>query len=266
MTSNKGLRPDSQCHRRLDILSPQRTGTPIGSLRSPSSRAARRSVPQAQSTATDPPDEALPDDAVDRRGQDAWLDVHVLQALDRRRRRLRVERRQDEVPGHGGAEGYLCRLLVADLADQDHVGVRAEDGAQPACEVEPRPRVDLDLVEAFGAVLDRVLDRGELTIRRVEHLHAGEERRRLAGARRPYGDDGAERLGDGQREVARPRGDIPRSLSDDGASPCERILSVIFSPYADGSTAIGHRATLRPAGSRRARPGACVVRRCRDRP
>ena len=37
---------------------------------------------------------------------------------------------------------------------------------------------------------------------------------------------------------ARPRGDIPRSLSDDGASPCERILSVIFSPYADGSTAI----------------------------
>ena len=142
------------------------------------------------------PGEPLADDAVDRRREDAALDVHVGQPLDRRRRRLGVQRRQDQVAGHRGAKGDLGRFLVADLADEQHVRVRAQHRPQAVREREPGPRVDLDLVEAVDAILDGILDRRQLPVRRVEDLQAGEERRRLAGARRPDDDDGAERLRD----------------------------------------------------------------------
>ena len=121
---------------------------------------------------------------------------HVGQPLDRRRRRLRVQGRQHEVAGHRSAERDLGRLLVADLADEQHVGVGAKHRAKAVREREPRPRVDLDLIQACGAVLDRILDRRQLPVRRVEHLQARVEGRRLAGARGADDDDGAERLGD----------------------------------------------------------------------
>ena len=50
-----------------------------------------------------------------------------VEPLDRRRGRLGVERRQHEVAGHRGAERDLRRLLVTDLADEEDVGVGAQD-------------------------------------------------------------------------------------------------------------------------------------------
>ena len=54
------------------------------------------------------------------------------------------------------------RLPVADLADQHDVGVGAQDRAQGGGEGQPRLRVDLHLVDAGEAVLDRVLDRDDV--------------------------------------------------------------------------------------------------------
>ena len=47
-----------------------------------------------------------------------------------RRGRLRMQRREHEVARHRGAERDLGGLLVADLADEEHVRVGAEDRAQ----------------------------------------------------------------------------------------------------------------------------------------
>ena len=58
------------------------------------------------------------------------------------------------------------RLLVADLADQDDVGVLPQHRAQHAREGEALLLVDLDLVDALQLVLDRVLDGDDVDLRR----------------------------------------------------------------------------------------------------
>ena len=59
-------------------------------------------------------------------------------AVDRGRRALGVQGREDEVAGLGGGERGRDRLEVAHLADEDHVGVLAERGAQPVGEAWSR--------------------------------------------------------------------------------------------------------------------------------
>ena len=118
------------------------------------------------------------------------------QSLDCRRSRLGVQGREHEVSCHRSAEGDLGGFLVANLADEQHVGIRAQHGSEAVREAQPGPRVDLDLVESGRAVLDRVLDRRQLAVGRVQHLEARVERRRLARAGRADDDDGAEGLCD----------------------------------------------------------------------
>ena len=97
---------------------------------------------------------------------------------------------------HRRLDGDPRRLLVADLADEQDVGVGAEDGAQPAREAEPALEVDLDLVDAGRLVLDRILDRHQHAPFVVEHVERGVERRRLARAGRADGENRAVRLPD----------------------------------------------------------------------
>ena len=138
----------------------------------------------------------LGDDAVDGGGEHGRVDADVLQPRDRARRAVRVQRRQHEVAGHRGAERDLRGLLVADLADQEHVGVGAEDRAQRRGEREAGLDVDLDLVDAVDLVLDRILDGLDRALVVVQQLERRVEGRRLAAARRAAGDDRPERLRD----------------------------------------------------------------------
>ena len=132
-------------------------------------------VRRISQTATRPPSaelhEPLRDDAAQRAGEHrAHLLVvvrreEVEHAVDRLGGVDRVDRREHEVAGLGGRQRRLDRLLVAHLADQDHVRVLAQDAPQRALE---RHRVDADLAlvdhRALVAVdeLDRVLDRDDV--------------------------------------------------------------------------------------------------------
>ena len=90
--------------------------------------------------------------------------------------------------GLGGLEGDLCRLGVAELADEDDVRVLAQHAAERLAEalgVEP----DLALVHDAPLVavedLDRVFDRDDvLAALRVDVVEHRRERRRLPRARR----------------------------------------------------------------------------------
>jgi len=97
----------------------------------------------------------------------------------------RVQRRQHEVARHRRLDRDLGGLLVADLADEDHLGVGAEDRAQTAREREADARVHLDLVHAGELVLDGILDRRDRARLLVQQVERRVERRRLAGAGRP---------------------------------------------------------------------------------
>jgi len=62
------------------------------------------------------------------------------------------------VPGERGAQADLGGFGVAHLAHQDHVGVRAQAGAQHARKRQLDLLVDLHLVEPGQAVFDRVFE------------------------------------------------------------------------------------------------------------
>ena len=69
----------------------------------------------------------------------AHVALHVLrkqvgEAADRPLGVAGVQRGEDEVARLGGAQGHLGRLAVADLADEDHVGVLPQPVLQPVGE------------------------------------------------------------------------------------------------------------------------------------
>ena len=80
----------------------------------------------------------------------------------------RVQRREDEVAGLGGLERGLRGLGVAELADQDRVGVLAQCAPQRLAEALG-VEADLALVDDRLLVgvhdLDRVLDRDDVRAR-----------------------------------------------------------------------------------------------------
>ena len=102
-------------------------------------------------------DERLGDDALERAGElDADLVLllgreDVDDAVDRLRRALGVQRREDEVAGLGRRERGRDRLEVAHLADEDHVGVLAQRGPERLGE-RRRVEADLALVDDAAAV------------------------------------------------------------------------------------------------------------------
>ena len=133
------------------------------------------------------------------------------------------------MPGLGGGERGADRLEVAHLADQDHVGVLAERGAQRLAEAG-RVDADLALVDDAALVavheLDRVLDRedviGAVAVDLVDHRR---ERRRLTGAGRARDEDEAARLHRQLGERARQVQLLERLqlLRDDAEGGAERL-------------------------------------------
>src|SRR5207249_8701122 len=82
----------------------------------------------------DPANEPLPDDADDRGGHEERLDAKVEEPRQRAGRVRRVDGREDEVAGERGLDADACRFDVAHLADEDDVGVLAQDRLEPARE------------------------------------------------------------------------------------------------------------------------------------
>ena len=133
----------------------------------------------------------------------------VDQTRDRLRRRVRVQRRHRQVAGLGQLERGFHRFEVAQLADEHHVRVFAERGAQRHAEAL-RVGVQLALVDQRGLVLvqvfDRVLDRQDVRLLgQVDPIDHRGERRRLAAAGRAGDEHEAARaigqLGEHRRQA-----------------------------------------------------------------
>ena len=82
----------------------------------------------------------------------------ILQTVDGAEGVVRVEGGENQVAGKGGLDGNLGGFRVADFADEDDVGVLAEQGAQHFRERDAGGVVDLRLVRSGNRVLDRVFD------------------------------------------------------------------------------------------------------------
>jgi hypothetical protein len=100
----------------------------------------------------------------------------------------RVQGREDEVTRLGGLQRGLRRLGVAELADEDDVGILAENTAQRLAEAFG-VEADLALVDDAAVIrmedLDGILDGHDVLLTRaVDLVEHRRERRRLAGAGR----------------------------------------------------------------------------------
>ena len=104
---------------------------------------------------------------------------------------VRVDRGEHEVTGERRVDRDLDRLLVADLADHDDVGILAEEGAERAREREPDLRLTCTwwmppISYSTGSSAVRMLMFGL-----VDPVEARVERGRLAGAGRAGDEDDA---------------------------------------------------------------------------
>src|SRR6266403_1749284 len=105
---------------------------------------------------TDAPHETLRANQVHRRGHEKRLDTHVHQAADGRRRVVGVQRREHQVSRERGLDSDFRRFKVANLADQNDVGILAQEGAERGGKVQANLLLHLYLVDAGQLELDRV--------------------------------------------------------------------------------------------------------------
>ena len=125
--------------------------------------------------------------------------------------------------GRRGLHRDAGRLLVADLADEDHVGVAAQNRSQAACEREAGGRIDLDLGGAVHLILDGILDRHQDATGFVEQIERRVEGRGLAAPGRSCREQNAVRLlGELAERVERFRRHPQLVESDRSSAPIEQ--------------------------------------------
>jgi len=156
----------------------------------------------APACGTQVPHKPLSEHAEQARGDEERLDPHVDQPHHGTGGVVGVQGREHQVPGETRLHRDLRGLQVADLADHDHVGVLAQDGAQCPRKSEIDARIDLGLADAVEVVLDRVLDGNDIAALGVELAERGVKRGRLSRPGRPCDQNDAVRLPD---EVAQGR-------------------------------------------------------------
>jgi hypothetical protein len=138
----------------------------------------------------------LREDAIERGDELIRLDPHVEEAPENVEDVVRVNRREHQVTGERRVDGDLRRLVVADLPHHDLVGIVAQDGPQPAGEGQALLLVDRNLRDPFQLILDRVLDRDDLVLDRLDLRERRVEGGRLAAAGGPGHEHHAVRFGD----------------------------------------------------------------------
>ena len=121
------------------------------------------------------PHQPLRDDADERARDHIRLRADVHQSRDHRRRVIGVKRREHEMARLGGLHRDLGRLRIADLADENDVGILPQDRPQRAGKRQLDLFVDLRLVDARNLVLDRILDRDDVGLFRFHGAQCGTE-------------------------------------------------------------------------------------------
>ena len=116
-------------------------------------------------------------------GEQERLDVHVEQTRDAADGVVRVQRAEDEVTGHGRANGDFGRFEVANFADHDDVRVLPQNVAQALGESEIDLRFHVDLRDARQPIFDRLFDRDDAALHRVDAAEETIERSRFAASR-----------------------------------------------------------------------------------
>src|ERR1700677_2780006 len=149
----------------------------------------------------DAPNEALPEHALEARGDQERLDAHIDETGNGAGCVIGVQRGEDKVTGERGLNGDLGGFQIARFTDHDAVRVLAQKGAQGAGESKANGLVDRHLLDALDLILNRLLGREQFRVGGIDAVEAGVKRGRLARAGRAGDDEDAVRLLDDLADV-----------------------------------------------------------------
>src|SRR5882724_1998345 len=124
--------------------------------------------------------ETLRANQVHRRGHEKRLDTHVHQTADGRRRVVGVQRREHQVSREGGLDPDFRRFKIANLADQNDVGILAQESSERGGKVQANLLLHLYLVDASQLEFDRVFRGHDVGVNGVQRCNGGIQRVRLA--------------------------------------------------------------------------------------
>ena len=129
-------------------------------------------------------DQALGDDAVQRRNQVIGIDLHMQKTANHVEHVVGMHRGEYQMAGQRRLHGDLRRFRVTDFADHDLVRVMTQNGAQATGEIEALLLIHRDLQHAGQLIFDGVFDGDDLVLAPVDFRERGIQRRRLAAAGR----------------------------------------------------------------------------------
>ena len=137
------------------------------------------------------PDEPLRDHSKNHAGCNAPIDTEFGQPGDRSNGIVGMERRENQMSGHRCMDRSLRGFGIANLADQNHVGILTQDGAKHARKRQAGALVSLDLRDAVDFVLNRILDRNDVHWLVAKLVDQAVERGRLAASGWPDHEENA---------------------------------------------------------------------------
>src|SRR5437899_1848460 len=153
----------------------------------PSARCAEtRSATKPTARSRRPrPVQPLGDERFHNRGEQERLHVHVEQTRDAADRVVRMQRAEDEVPGHRRADGDVGGLDIANFTDHHDVWILSQNVAQPFGKGEVDLRLHVNLRNAGEPIFHRFLDRDDPALDRINGGEKAVKRSRFAAAGRP---------------------------------------------------------------------------------
>ena len=128
--------------------------------------------------------ETLREHRFQRRGDKIRLDPHVHEAGQCPGGVIRVQCREYEVAGQGRLHGDLGRLLIANFADEDDIGIVTEYRTQAAGKGQTRFFRNLDLVNALELIFNGVFDGDDFAQGIIDFIQRGVQRRGFAASGR----------------------------------------------------------------------------------
>src|SRR5678815_2098182 len=137
------------------------------------------------------PHEALRHNAKNHTGSDASLDAKFREAADGCNGVIGMQRREDQMSGHGCMNCGLRRLRIPNFADQDHIRILSKNGTEGTREGHAGAVVCLDLRDPVDFVFNGVLDRDNVHRLIAKLVDETVERGRLTASRRSDNEENA---------------------------------------------------------------------------
>ena len=109
--------------------------------------------------------------------------AHGNQPADRAKTIIGVERREHQMAGQRRIHGRAGRLLVTALSDENDIRIRAQQAPQAFRKIDAVENIGLRLVHPLDLIFDRIFNRVDVDVVRVDAVKQRVQRRRLAAAR-----------------------------------------------------------------------------------